>query len=276
MVELMRGIGFWKPKGPLGWAVAAWAALAVVGLLLFGLSELGGGPAGDGQSAPASRPAPSVPGRGAGQPSAGPPPPVTQVATVLNTAPRYAGPGQREQSGDRAAVPSSWWQRPSVLPVIATRPGWVQVRLAQRPNGSTAWLPASDVKLGSTPYRIIIHLAARRLDLYEYGSLVMSAPAGIGAATDPTPPGQYFVAFDEDPPGPGYGPFVLVTSAHSPNIADWDGSGDGIIGIHGPLGDDAEIGTTGARISHGCIRLHLADQQQLSVVPAGTLIDIVQ
>jgi hypothetical protein len=39
--------------------------------------------------------------------------------------------------------------------------------------------------------------------------------------------------------------------------------------------DDALIGTTGAAISHGCIRLHDADLAQLSVVPAGTPIDIV-
>ncbi len=66
------------------------------------------------------------------------------------------------------------------------------------------------------------------------------------------------MAFDEPPPepNPGYGPFIIVTSDHSQAISDWEGSGDAVIGIHGPLGEDSEIGTTGARISHGCIRLH--------------------
>ena len=78
-------------------------------------------------------------------------------------------------------------------------------------------------------------------------------------------------------PGPGYGPFVLVTSDHSDTITDWENSGDAIIGIHGPITshDDSLIGTTGAAISHGCIRLHDADLAQLSVIPAGTPIDIV-
>jgi lipoprotein-anchoring transpeptidase ErfK/SrfK len=78
-------------------------------------------------------------------------------------------------------------------------------------------------------------------------------------------------------PGPGYGPFVLVTSDHSDTITDWENSGDAIIGIHGPIdsGADAEIGTTGAAISHGCIRLHDADLAQLSVIPAGTPIEVV-
>jgi len=201
-------------------------------------------------------------------------PGVTTVATLLASAPRYAHPGVREPG----SVPSSWWYRQSVLPVLAARPGWVQVRLAQRPNGSTAWLPAGDVTLGTTPYRIVVDLATTRLRLYEYGRLVLSVPAGVGTVGDPTPTGAYFVAFDEQPPqpNPGYGPFIMVTSAHSPSIADWAGSGDAIIGIHGPLGADTEIGATGARISNGCIRLHLKAQERLAEVPPGTPIDVIR
>ena len=55
---------------------------------------------------------------------------------------------------------------------------------------------------------------------------------------------------------------------------DWEGTEDAIIGIHGPLGEDSQIGTTGARISHGCIRLHVKALQQLAKVPAGTPVDI--
>jgi lipoprotein-anchoring transpeptidase ErfK/SrfK len=174
-------------------------------------------------------------------------------------------------------VPASWYDRPSVLPVIATSPGWVQVRLAQRPNGSTAWLPDSDVTLGSTPYRIVINATTTQLALYDNGRLVFSAPAGVGTTGDPTPAGEYFVAFDEQPPrpNPGYGPFIIVTSAHSQAIADWEGSGDAVIGIHGPLGEDTEIGTTGAQISHGCVRLHDQALKRLAEVPPGTPIDVV-
>lgn len=253
------------PRGPLAWVIAVWALLAVAGLLLFALLP-GNHPAP--RAAPAGKPAPRpASGRGAGQL-----PGVTTVVRVLRTSPRYTSPGRKE----RGTVPSSWWERPSVLPVIATRPGWVRVRLAQRPNGSTSWLPASDVQVLTTPYRIVIDLATTHLMLYKYGHLVFSAPAGVGAVGDPTPTGEYFAAFDELPPGPGYGPYVMVTSAHSPNFTDWEGSGDGIIGIHGPLGDDAEIGTTGARITHGCIRLHLQTQARLTQVPPGTPIDVIK
>ena len=200
-------------------------------------------------------------------------PPSTVLATVLRNVPRYASPGQLASG----TVPASWYERPSVLPVVATSPGWVQVRLAQRPNGSTAWLPDSDVTLGRTPYRIVVNDITTQLALYDNGRLVFSAPAGVGTTEDPTPAGEYFVAFDEQPPQPngGYGPFIIVTSAHSPAIADWEGSGDAVIGIHGPLGDDTEIGTSGAQISHGCIRLHDQALERLAEVPPGTPIDVV-
>jgi lipoprotein-anchoring transpeptidase ErfK/SrfK len=68
----------------------------------------------------------------------------------------------------------------------------------------------------------------------------------------------------------------MVTSAHSDAITDWDGSGDAMIAIHGPIGAEAQIGTTGAAISHGCIRLQLADQAALRVVPVGSPISIVE
>jgi lipoprotein-anchoring transpeptidase ErfK/SrfK len=201
-------------------------------------------------------------------------PGTTMLADVKITSPRYATPGGRATG----QVPGTWWGVPSVLPVVSVRRGWVQVQLAQRPNGSEAWIPASDVTLSSTPYRIVINLATTRLALYDEGHQVFSAPAGVGTVSDPTPTGHYFVAFTESPPQPnrGYGPFILVTSAHSPNIGDWAGSGDAVIGIHGPLGDDSLIGTTGARISHGCIRLHLSALLKLRNVTPGTPVDIIR
>jgi lipoprotein-anchoring transpeptidase ErfK/SrfK len=174
-------------------------------------------------------------------------------------------------------VPATWYGHRSVLPVIGTSPGWVEVRLAQRPDGSTAWLPARDVTLSTTPYRIVIDLRTTHLALYRDGHRVFTAPAGVGSTDDPTPSGQYFVAFTEPPPqpNPGYGAFILVTSDHSRTIANWEGSGDALIGIHGPLGSDRQIGLIGARISHGCIRLHERALVKLRGLPAGTPITIL-
>jgi lipoprotein-anchoring transpeptidase ErfK/SrfK len=262
------------PAGRRKAVVTAVAALAVTAAVSVVTGCSGGGPATTAgpyseatvTALPAATASPATPAFTV--------PASTQLATVRTDLPRYDSPDQL----GRGTVPASWYGRPAVLPVLGTAPGWVQVRLPERPNGSTAWVPASDVKLSTTPYAIVIDLATMHLSLYDHGRRVFSAPAGIGTPDDPTPPGGYFVAFTEGPPdpNPGYGPFILVTSAHSPNIADWEGSGDAVIGIHGPLGDDGEIGTTGARISHGCIRLHDAALRKLSRVPAGTPIYILK
>jgi lipoprotein-anchoring transpeptidase ErfK/SrfK len=163
----------------------------------------------------------------------------------------------------------------SILPVIAQQPAWVEVRLAQRPNESTAWVPAADVSLASDAYYIVIDLTDTHLRVFKAGQDIANFPAGVGTSAVPTPTGQFFVALFAAPPSPGYGSFVIVTSAHSNTISDWDESGDAITAIHGSLGADAAIGTTGARVSHGCIRLHNADLAQLRDVPAGTPIEIV-
>jgi lipoprotein-anchoring transpeptidase ErfK/SrfK len=163
------------------------------------------------------------------------------------------------------------------LPVIATEPGWLDVREAQRPNQSTAWIPASYATLSGTPYFLVLDLHTAQIKVFLHGEPLASFPVGIGTTTDPTVTGDYFVAMKVPPPDPGYGPFVLATSAHSDSITDWGDSGDAVVGIHGPITsfDDQLIGTTGARISHGCIRLHDGDLAQLAGVPAGTPLDIV-
>ena len=198
----------------------------------------------------------------------------TLVATAKGSIPGYPTAGALVPS---MTVPGTWYGYPSELPVVTTEPGWLQVRLAQRPNGSTVWVRDQDVTLHSTPYAIVVDLATMHLLVYEDGTQLFDFPAGIGAPDDPTPPGQYFMTMQYPPPSAGYGPFVLVTSDHSNSITDWENSGDAIIAIHGPIDtyDDSLIGNTGAAISHGCIRLHDADLAQLATVPAGTPIDIV-
>jgi lipoprotein-anchoring transpeptidase ErfK/SrfK len=212
-------------------------------------------------------------------PSPAPPsPPVpagTLVAATKGAIPGYAAPGA---AAPAMTVPGTWYGYPSELPVVTTTPGWLQVRLAQRPNESTVWVREQDVTLTNTSYAILLDLATMHLGVYDDGTQIFDFPAGIGAPDDPTPPGQYFVAMQATPPsGADYGAFMLVTSDHSDAIADWEGSGDAIIAIHGPIDayDDSLIGDNGAAISHGCIRLHDADLAQLAMVPSGTPIDVI-
>ena len=136
-------------------------------------------------------------------------------------------------------------------------------------------MPAGDVRLASDAYHLVINLGNTHLQLFKGGQLVSDFPIGVGLPEYPTPTGHYFVALFAQAPSPRYGPFVIVTSAHSNAISGWEESGDAITAIHGPLGADTAIGATGARVSHGCIRLHDRDLIRLRDVPAGTPVDIV-
>jgi len=197
----------------------------------------------------------------------------TEVAQLAANTPGSDLPGAAPDK----LVPSSWYGYPSILPVIAAQPGWLEVREAQRPNGSTAWIPSGAATLSTTPYAMVLDLCTAHLMVFQGGQEIFDFPAGIGAPSDPTVPGEYFIAMTTPPPGPGYGPFVLATSAHSDAIQSWEGMGDALIGIHGPITayDDRLIGTSGAAISHGCIRLHDSDLAKLSAILAGTPLQIV-
>lgn len=199
---------------------------------------------------------------------------VTTVAVIGSSVAGHSAP----DGPVTVTIPGSWYGYPSILPVIDHRPGWVEVRVAQRPNQTTAWVPLSDVGLLSTHWRLVLSLASAHLKVYEDDRLVYDFPAGIGTPSDPTPIGHYFIAMTVPPPTPAYGAFVLATSAHSEHITDWEQSGDAIVGIHGPLDpyDDSLIGTTGARISHGCVRLHDQDLVLLGAVPPGSPLDVVK
>jgi L,D-transpeptidase catalytic domain len=194
----------------------------------------------------------------------------SEIATTKGAISRYASPGGPPDG----TIPATWYGGVSALPVIAENAGWLEVRLATRPNGSTAWIQQGNVTVTATPDWISIDLSSRHLALFRLSKEVMNAPAGVGTAEDPTPPGQYFAAFFEASPSAGYGPFIVVTSAHSTSIANWEGSGDAVIGIHGPLGADSLIGTTGAYLSHGCIRIPISNLVELRDVPAGSPISV--
>ncbi len=164
------------------------------------------------------------------------------------------------------------WRRRSLLVVallaafvLGQTPGWLEVRLATRPNGSTAWVRSADVSLTYDPYRIEVNLSTRHVRLLRGSTVLLDVQGTFGSKRYPTPTGSFFVALLARAPDASYGPFVLVTSAHSRAIANWQGSGDAIIGIHGLLGGAA---------SHGCIQLPLRELEQFRQVPAGTPITI--
>jgi lipoprotein-anchoring transpeptidase ErfK/SrfK len=196
----------------------------------------------------------------------------TTLATPRGSIVTYAAPG-----GAPVGRVGTWYGVQLTLPVIAAQTGWLEIRLPWRPNGSTAWVSEDDVGLSTTSYFMAVSLSATQLVVYQAGQPIYDFPAGLGLPATPTPLGNFFVAIHESHPSAFYGPLILDTSGHSEALQHFDGEDDAIIAVHGPISAsaDARIGSTGARVSNGCIRLHNADLARLAIIPPGTPLEIV-
>jgi lipoprotein-anchoring transpeptidase ErfK/SrfK len=159
-----------------------------------------------------------------------------------------------------------------VFLVVARYPGWEQVRLAVRPNGTTGWIKDSAVDLVLDPYSVQVSLHDHRLIARKGSQVLFSTRAGVGRSVLPTPTGQYYIVEllrQSDPSGP-YGPFAFGLSAFS-NVLYSFGGGPGQIGLHGT--DDP--GALGTDVSHGCIRVSNSVISRLAgILPLGTPVEI--
>jgi lipoprotein-anchoring transpeptidase ErfK/SrfK len=161
---------------------------------------------------------------------------------------------------------------PEVFLVQEQRPGWVKVLLPTRPNGSTGWIHAGDVKVSVDPYHIQVDVAAHQITVFNGTQVMYQGPVAVGAAATPTPPGLYYtrVLLQTPDAQSAYGPFAYGLSAHSDALTTFAG-GDAEIGIHG----NNDASALGKSVSHGCIRMDNAAITTLSkVLPLGTPVQI--
>lgn len=159
---------------------------------------------------------------------------------------------------------------PLTFLVASAQGAWLQVHLAQRPNGSTGWVKADAVTLHSLVYSLQASTEHNTLSLYKNGVLVKTYPAATGTGGTPTPHGSFYITELLQPTNGGYGPFAFGLSAFSDVLSSF-GGGPGQIGLHGT--DDAA--SIGHAASHGCIRLANPDITELAgLLPLGTPITI--
>jgi lipoprotein-anchoring transpeptidase ErfK/SrfK len=204
--------------------------------------------------------------------------PSGELLSPDTTVPVYAAPGgppiaalpAQQPDGNHHAV------GPSTVPVIASTPGWAQVLLPSRPNGSTGWLATSDphIRPTTSPYLIRIDRARFQLTLLRSGTPIgqwtvavgVLAPVG-GVTQSVTPAGRTSVIADIRVENPTYSPVILPLGTHSP-IYDSYGGGPATVGLHTWTPDPTVYGRP---VSHGCIRVPPAALQVLSTtVPIGT------
>jgi lipoprotein-anchoring transpeptidase ErfK/SrfK len=150
--------------------------------------------------------------------------------------------------------------------------GWIEVLLPTRPNGSTGWVRATDVDLATTRYHITVALGAHHLQVFDGDHVVLEDTVAVGAATTPTPRGDYYIVALLKAPNPNtvYGPFAYGLSGHS-EVLDTFAGGDAEFGIHG----NNDASALGKDVSHGCIRMSNDGITKLaSILPLGTPVTI--
>ncbi|HEX8099433.1 MAG TPA: L,D-transpeptidase family protein [Actinomycetota bacterium] len=265
------------PEAVPSWAVGA--GLFVVLLLIYGLiASLAGGKK---TVAPAQTrtPAPAVSPSVAGSPT----PPVracaqpTYIATVATH--RIAA---HKAPNDSSHVIKTFGRKsvlgaPQVFLVQATAEDetgapWLKVLLPVRPNGTAGYVPATDVTVAKTFYRIKVVRNKFSLWFYQGCKLVRKYKVGIGAGETPTPVGDFYLqALYKLPVANSiYGTYAYALSGYSDVITDWKFGG--IIGLHGT---NDPTGSIGHYVSHGCIRMRNQDIESLvKKLPLGTPIEI--
>lgn len=159
---------------------------------------------------------------------------------------------------------------PLILLVAADQGDWMQVALAQRPNGSTGWVRSDAVTAHTIAYRLEVSTSTNTLVLRENGRPVKTDDIATGTGGTPTPHGSFFLTELLAPTNDGYGPYAFGLSAFSEVLSEF-GGGSGQIGLHGTDDEDS----IGQSASHGCIRLSNDDITELAgLLPLGTPIDI--
>jgi lipoprotein-anchoring transpeptidase ErfK/SrfK len=153
------------------------------------------------------------------------------------------------------------------VPVIAQQPGWVQILLPSRPNGSTGWVTDTALDRAYTPYLIRVHLRSLTMELFKGGQRLGDWTVGIGKQSAPTPSGRTFLLGSISDTAQRYSPVILPLGTHSPTL-DSFGGGPGTVAIH----TWPTTNVFGTRSSDGCIRVPQDALHQLTQVPLGTLV----
>jgi lipoprotein-anchoring transpeptidase ErfK/SrfK len=187
------------------------------------------------------------------------------VAQLRQATALHAAPGGRVLA--RLALKTQFGS-PAAMWVVRHSGRWLGVVSPEAGNNQVGWIRASVASLSRVDWELKVSLSARRLTVLDHGRVKQSYTVAVGAPSAPTPTGRFAVTdrlLTGDSAGP-YGCCILALSATAPHaIQGW--SGGNRIAIH----STPETQTIGRAVSHGCVRLTLAEGQWLvNHIPLGT------
>ena len=202
---------------------------------------------------------------------------VAQIVSPAVVRPSLDAPAGK---GRLVRTATAWSGQPQTLLVLdaATRDGvdYVKVLLAQRPNGSSGWVPRDRVALRAAPYWVEVRRRSRTVTVYRRGKQVLKTRAVVGTPSTPTPLGLAAIYERNRQPNPTafLGPWALSLSSLS-NVLKSYGGGPGRVAIHGRDGASLKDPLGTAR-SHGCIRINNGPVSWMAKhLVQGTPVDVV-
>ncbi|MGE3138950.1 MAG: L,D-transpeptidase [Thermoleophilia bacterium] len=253
-------------------ALASGCALAVAAVLA--------GTAGAGPAAPGPGPGTAeATARTAANPPVASRPTTREAWTARIVIPVHARSAPKASARKVAKVDAiaPYNKGPHVLLVLAARSTkrgvWYRVLLNNRPNDAAGWIPAEAVRVEKTPYRIVVRIGARSIELLKGGKRLGKWTVAVGTSANPTPTGRFAMSEIVKQPNPAgfFGTYILTLTAHSEHLSDFDG-GDGRVALHGTN----RASLLGQAVSHGCVRLANAVATRIGrTVPAGAPVDIL-
>jgi lipoprotein-anchoring transpeptidase ErfK/SrfK len=118
---------------------------------------------------------------------------------------------------------------------------------------------------------VLISIADRKLVVLEKEQIIASFPVAVGAATTPSPTGEFQIINRLTSPTYYHPGTVISGGKHNPLGSRWIGLSKKGYGIHGTNVPKS----VGHAASHGCIRLRNRDVEQLfSMVRVGDRVEI--
>ncbi|HEY2772274.1 MAG TPA: L,D-transpeptidase [Solirubrobacteraceae bacterium] len=249
-----------RRRWPLAAAVVVVALVPIIAGVAITSATVRAAPSANPYKPAAQIPTPS-PSAGSSLPSG----PGSLVALVRHSTTMHTSPRGRTF----AKLPTKTeFGSPQALWVRAHRGNWLGVVSPLAGNGKLGWIPRSAVSLARESWELRVSLGRRQLTVLNNGKTQKRYTVAVGRPTAPTPTGSFAVTdrLDTgDPAGP-YGCCILALSAKSPHAIQGWGGGDRIA-IH----STPETSSIGLPVSHGCMRLSLAEGRWLlGHIPLGT------
>lgn len=171
------------------------------------------------------------------------------------------------------AVNPTVFGNPLVYRVLAGEPGdvWAKVYVPARPNGTTAWVQASQFTWGSSNRLLQINVTDRSVTVFEGSNVLLTSSAVLGGSSSPTPLAEGWVEETMAGPSSAYGPLLISLGIFSDALNTFAGSIPKIA-LHGTNNPSL----MGQYASNGCIRVpNDIITQVANLMPAGSKVQIV-